>query len=116
MWTNQYIENQLKFRLKPVAEITTKRGPHSRGNYTQFYYYKNEKLLVYNYEPEGNLTGNFVISSLVKDDPKGAIEFDGRKGKGTFGKKLVLKKCGATDMEKFNYISELLYQAIKNFQ
>ena len=54
-----------------------------------------------------------MINPSVKDDPKGAVEFGGRKGEGTFSKRLVLAKCGENDLEKFNYISELLYQVIK---
>ena len=67
----------------------------------------------YNKKPDGTLIGNFVISRLVDNDPKEAVEFEGRLGKGTFGKRLVIDRCGDNDLEKFNYISELLYQVIQ---
>ena len=117
MWTNVYISKQLKFRLAPLVKIKIEEEhPFTKGCFTAFYKYKDEKILAYNYKPEGTLIGNFVISALVKNDPKDAIEFDGRTGEGTFGKRLVINKCGENDLEKFNYISELLYQVIKNFQ
>lgn len=114
MWTNDYISKQLIFRLAPLAVIKNEQRPFTDGNFTAFYKYKDEHLLWYNYRPDGTLIGkSFVINPSVKDDPKGAVEFGGRKGEGTFSKRLVLAKCGENDLEKFNYISELLYQVIK---
>lgn len=113
MWHNKYIDKQLSFRLNAITKIDIEAHPFTGGNFTQFYKFKGTTILVYNRKPDGTLIGNFVISSLVKDDPKGAVEFEGRTGSGTFGKRLVIEKCGENDMEKFNYISELLYQVIK---
>ena len=113
MWNNKFIDSQLKFRLNPFASIEIEDHPFTGGNYTQFYQYKDQKIMVYNRKPDGTLIGNFVISELVCDDPKEAIEFGGRTGSGTFGKRLVIDKCGDNDLEKFNYISELLYQVIQ---
>ena len=110
MWNNKYIDKQLSFRLNSITNICIEDHPFTGGNFTQFYYYKKTKILVYNRKPDGTLIGNFVISELVKKDPKGAIEFEGRPE--AWGKRLVLSKCGANDLEKFNYISELLYQVI----
>lgn len=111
MWNNKYIDKQLSFRLNAVTKIVIEDHPFTGGNFTQFYKYKDTSILKYNRKPDGTLIGNFVISSLVKDDPKNAVEFGGRPN--AWGKRLVLSKCGVNDMEKFNYISELLFQVIK---
>ena len=114
MWNNKYIDDQLSFRLNAITKITIEDHPFTGGNFTQFYYYNSDKILVYNRKPDGTLIGNFVICELVKNDPKGAIEFNGRPN--AWGKRLVLSKCGNTDSEKFNYISELLYQVIEQLK
>ena len=110
---NKYIDGQLKFRLNAITNIKIEEHPFTGGNFTQFYRYKGEKIMVYNRKPDGTLIGNFVISALVYKDPKEAVEFGGRTNPGTFGKRLVIDKCGDNDLEKFNYISELLYQVIQ---
>ncbi len=112
MWHYRYIDTQLKFRLNALAEIKIEEHPLSGGNFTQTYKYNGLKILSYNYRKNGILMGNFLISPLVENDPRHAIEFEGRKNKGTWGKRLILSKCGDNDLEKFNYISELLYQVI----
>ena len=112
-WNYKYIDRQLKFRLNAITKIEVEDHPFTGGNFTQFYKYKGETIMKYNRKPDGTLIGNFVISELVYADPNEAVEFGERPGKGTFGKRLVIDKCGYNDLEKFNYISELLYQVIQ---
>ena len=116
-WDYKYIDGQLKYRLSAITKITIENNhPHSKGNFTQFYIFNGQTIMKYNRKPDGELIGNFVISGLVDNEPRGAIEFEGRTGKGTFGKRLVIDKCGDNDLEKFNYISELLYQVIQKIE
>jgi hypothetical protein len=112
MWHYRYIDTQLKFRLNALAEIKIEEHPLAGGNFTQVYKYNGIKILTYNHKPNGVLMGNFLINPLVESDPKKAIDFEGRVNSGSWGKRLILSKCGNNDLEKFNYISELLYQVI----
>jgi hypothetical protein len=116
MWHYKYIDTQLRFRLNALADIVIEERLHTGGNFTQIYKYNGVKILVYNRKKNGMLTGNFVISSFIIKDPKKAIEFQGRRNPGTWGKRLVISKCGDNDIEKFNYISELLYQVILSLE
>ena len=108
MWHYRYIDSQLRFRLNALADIIIEERPYTGGNTTQIYKYNGIKLLTYNRRMNGLLMGNLIISPLVTRDPKKAIDFQGRKNPGTWGKRLIISKCGDNDIEKFNYISELL--------
>ena len=116
MWHYRYIDSQLRFRLNALADISIEERPYTGGNITQIYKYDGIKLLAYNRRKNGMLMGNFVISPLVTKDPKKAIDFQGRKNPGTWGKRLIISKCGDNDIEKFNYISELLYRVILSIE
>jgi hypothetical protein len=116
MWHYRYIDSQLRFRLNALADIKIEERPLSGGNFTQVYKYNGVKILVYNHKRNGILIGNFLINSLVTKDPRKAIDIQGRRNPGTWGKRLIISKCGDNDIEKFNYISELLYQVILNIE
>ncbi|HSD63106.1 MAG TPA: hypothetical protein VLB50_04880 [Ignavibacteriaceae bacterium] len=112
MWHYRYIDTQLKFRLNALAEIKIEEHPLSGGNFTQVYKYNGIKILTYYRKANGILMGNFLISPLVMNDPKKAIVLEGRTNRSSWGRRLILSKCGDNDLEKFNYISELMYQVI----
>ena len=116
MWHYKYIDSQLRFRLNALADIIIEEHPFTDGNFTQIYKYNGIKIMVYNRRKNGLLMGNFIISPSIKNDPKKAIEFHGRINPGTWGKRLIISKCGNNDIEKFNYISELLYQVILSIE
>lgn len=116
MWHYRYIDSQLRFRLNALADIKIEEHPLSSGNYSQVYKYNGAKILAYNRRSNGILMGNFIISTLVKNDPKHALGLRNQNSRGTWGLRLVLSKCGDNDLEKFNYISELLYQVILSIE
>jgi hypothetical protein len=47
---------------------------------------------------------------VVNNDPKLAVEGLGRKK--SWGKRVVISKCGETESEKFDYIANLILQVI----
>ena len=116
MWHYRHIDSQLRFRLNALADIKIEERPLSGGSFTVVYKYNGIKILMYNRKKDGILIGNFLISQLVIKDPRKAIDIQGRSNPGTWGKRLVIAKCGENDIEKFNYISELLYQVILNIE
>ena len=113
MWDYKFIDKQLKYRLKTVnIKIVITERNFTGGLFTHIYWYKDEQIFAFNRYPDGSIRkNNFNIHPNVHFDPKKVAELDGRPK--SWGKRIIIDKCGDNDLEKFNYISELLYQVIQ---
>ena len=113
MWNQDYIDKQLLFRLKANnLKIDIKDYSFTDGKIQHIYFYNCHKLFLYIHYPNGELkNNNLIINSILDFDPKEAVLFNGRKK--SRGKRIIISKCGDTDLENVNYISELIYNFIK---
>ena len=116
MWNQDFIDKQLLFRLRTNnIKIEIKDYKFTGGRLQHIYFYKSKQIFLYIRTPQGELNNNnFIINSILDFDPKEAVLFSGRKR--SWGKRIIISKCGDSDLEKFNYVSELIYNVIKKFQ
>ncbi|NWF89261.1 MAG: hypothetical protein HXY50_07325 [Ignavibacteriaceae bacterium] len=108
------IDRELSKRLSAHGLTLEIENHPFGGNFTRFYKIKGEKVMVFNYKAaDKKMIGNPVISASVLNDPKKAVDIGGRKGAGTFGKRVILKNIGTETREQYDYIVMLLMQLAK---
>jgi hypothetical protein len=102
------IDSELKSRIKVQIKINNLK--FNGGKKTHNYWINGKRCFCYNIFADGRISGNVYIANAVNNDPKFAVEGFGRKK--SWGKRVVILKCGKTDSDKFDYIANLILQVV----